>query len=77
MTRGFSITSVPGFWEIAFGLAVVYGGAFIWELNHGGIIYAITTMATSLYGVVLATILIGIMIVKLYPIISHYRMFIE
>jgi hypothetical protein len=77
MARGFSITSVPGFWEIAFGLGVIYGGSFIWNLNHGGLIYAFETTATSLYGVLFAVILISIIIAKLYHVLSPYRVFIE
>jgi len=77
MTRGYSITGDPDFQWIVFVLMLLYGGSFIWNLNHGGLIYAITTMATSLYGVFIAVILICIMIVKLYPVMSHYRMLIE
>jgi len=77
MVRGYSITSDPDFQWVVFVLVILYGGAFIWNLNHGGIIYAITSMATSLYGLVLAVVVIGIMVVKVYHVLSPYRMFIE
>ena len=77
MVHGFSTTNVPGFWEIAFGLGIIYGGAFIWNLNHGGLIYAITTIATSLYGLLLAVIVLCIMIAKVYHVISPYSTLIE
>jgi len=77
VVRGFSITSVPGFWEIAFVLGVLYGGSFIWNLNHGGFIYAIITTATSLYGLAFATIVVGIIFVQVYHFVAQYRIFIE
>ncbi|WP_394698799.1 hypothetical protein [uncultured Methanoregula sp.] len=77
MVRGFSMTNVSGFWEIAFGLGILLVGSFIWNLNHGGVVNAIISLSTSLFGIVIDIVIIGIIFVKVYHFVYPYRMFIE
>jgi len=72
-----SITSDLRFQYIAFVLGVLYFGAFVWNLNHGGIIHAIMTVSLSIYGLAITIIFLSIVVVKVYHIVYPYRMFIE